>query len=445
MPTFTTLQNKTMSDKITLPALADTNSEDIVTSITTSLGFPRTVLASHDDIENVWGNLVRQIDKVKLEYRHEMLARMVVSIRVGLFSSAVNEMWNTTILALRDKVTNFGLDEANQFLSTTLDEKKFKELKDKELLDICVELGLLGEDSYFFLNHCREIRNKYSSAHPSNQMLDGDELNYFIHQNVKQVLSNDIVFIGFRSDEFMRTLKSNRLGADAQRELTDRIKKTNELQKSAIIKALFGLYVDERNDEFVRQNTLDLSIATWNLFNERAKAELAILYSGYLLLEDTKKQYARNYFEKVDALDILPKDEQVSIISKIIKQLESTHHDINNFYNETAFAERLNNIRKSIPLTIIKDFVYVISLCFVGNSYGTSRSAEIYYKEIIENFTVREIDKLFELRNEDNYLKYRVENSSRCKSKWKELLGLLNSDSIPTKWKDAYNHTLGIK
>ncbi len=146
---------------------------------------------------------------------------MVVAIRVGLFSSAVNEMWNTTIIALRDKVRNFGLDEANQFLTTQLDEKKFGELKDKELLDISVELGLLGEDSYFFLNHCREIRNKYSSAHPSNSMLDGEELNYFIHQNVKQVLSNEIVFVGFRSDEFINTIKGKKLSSDAIGELLD--------------------------------------------------------------------------------------------------------------------------------------------------------------------------------------------------------------------------------
>lgn len=428
----------TKKENILLPALSDIESEDIVTSITESLGFPRNVLAPSEDIENVWSTLKRQINKVKLEYRHEMLARMVVAIRVGLFSSAVNEMWNTTILALRDKVLAFGLNEANQFLTIKLDDRKFKELKDKELLDIAVELGLLSEDSYFFLNHCREIRNNYSSAHPSNQVLDGDELNYFIHQNVKQVLSNEVKFIGFRSDEFIATIKGSKLGEEAQTELSERIRKTNDLQKTAILKALFGIYADEKNDEFVRQNCLDLSRKNWLFFSERAKSELTILYSEYLIQDNTKKQYAKNYFEKVGALEILPKDEQVSIVGKIIKQLESTHFDINNFYNETAFAERLNNLRHQIPLQIIKEFVYVISLCYVGNQYGTSRTATKYYEEIIQNFTVREIDKLFELVEEDNYLRYRTKNFQRCKTKFKSLLNLLNEESIPTKWKDKY-------
>lgn len=428
-----------MPTRINLPALVDVESEDIVTSITTSLNFPRTVLASQDDIETVWGTLKPEINRIKIEYRHEMIARMVVAIRVGLFSSAVNEMWNTTVLVLRDKIRTFGLPEASQFLSITLDDKKFKELKDKELLDISVELGLLGEDSYFFLNHCREIRNNYSSAHPSNAMLDGAELNYFIHQCVKQVLSNEVIFRGFRSDEFFNTIKASKLDKEALDELSERIRRTNDLQKTAILKAIFATYVDEKNDEFVRQNCLDLSRQNWDYFSEQAKAEVVVLFSSYLIQDNTKKQYAKNYFEKVNALDILPKDEQVAIVSKIIKQLESTHFDFNNFYNETAFAERLAGLGKSIPPQIIKDFVYVVSLCFTGNQYGTSSSAEKYYEQIIGNFTVREIDKLFELISEDNYLNYRLKNFRRCKNKFKELLSLLNLESIPTKWKNEYD------
>lgn len=429
-----------MSENINLPQLSDVDTEDIVTTITKSLNFPRTVLASNDDIETVWANLQRQISKVKLEYRHEMLARMAIAIRVGLFSSAVNEMWNTTMLALKGKITVFGLDEANQFLTRDLDEKKFNELKDKEVLDISVELGLLSESSYFFLNHCRDIRNNYSSAHPANQMLDGEELNYFIHQNVKHVLSNEETFVGFRSDDFIKIIKSGKLSADAQKELSDRIKKTNDLQKSAFLKALFGIYVDEHNDEFVRQNCLDLSRKNWVSFSERAKSELVILYGEYLLQENTKKQYAKNFFEKVGALGLLPKSEQVSIVGNIIKQLESTHFELNNFYNETAFAKRLNSLRNDVPAPLAKEFVYVISLCYVGNQYGTSTSAETYYETIIENFTVREIDKLFEVIDEDNYLKYRLDNFARCRRRFKLLLGLLNEESIPTKWKDTYNH-----
>lgn len=270
-------------------------------------------------------------------------------------------------------------------------------------------------------------------------MLDGAELNYFIHQCVKQVLSSEIIFIGFRSDEFIGSISKSKLDKDALRELSDRIRRTNELQKTAILKALFGIYVDERKDEHERQNCLDLSRENWDFFTEQAKSEIVAMFSAYLIQDNTKKQYAKLYFEKVGALSLLPKDEQVSIVSKLIKQLESTHFDFNNFYNETAYAERLAGISKAIPFQIIKDFVYVSSLCYVGNQYGTSSSATPYYEQIISNFTVREIDKLFELIGEDNYLKYRLDNFRRCRAQFKDLLLLLNPESVPSKWKANFD------
>ncbi len=427
------------SDKINLPALNDVDSETIVDQITSSLGFPRNVLASNEEIELVWHPLKKELNSIRLEYRHELLARMVVAIRVGLFSSAVNEMWNTAIIVIRQKIKDFGLEEANQFLAFNLDDRKFKELKDKEVLDIAVELGLLGEDSYFFLNHCREIRNNYSSAHPSNSTLDGTELNYFIHQCVKHVLSNEVKYYGFRSDEFLNSIKGSKLDDDGIDTLSEKIKNTNELQKLAILKALFGIYVNEKNEEFVRQNCLNVSRKNWGYFSERAKSEILVMYSDYLVQDDTKKQYARLFFERVGAIEILPKDQQVSIVRKIIKQLEDAHNGFDNFYNEVPFAERLVNFLKKIPEQIIKEYVYVVSLCFVGNAYGTSRQAEPFYKQMIENFTVREIDKLFELTNEDNYLSHSLKHYYRCKIKFKQLLQLLNSESIPTKWKASYN------
>ena len=127
---------------INLPAISQHNTEDLVKSITSSLDFPRTVLAEEFDIEIVWNSLGRELRMIKPEYRHEILARMLIAIRVGLFSSAVNEIWNTSILAIKKKITSFGLHEAGQLLGKDLSEKKFKELTDKDLLDISIELAI---------------------------------------------------------------------------------------------------------------------------------------------------------------------------------------------------------------------------------------------------------------------------------------------------------------
>jgi len=56
-----------------------------------------------------------------------------------------------------------------------LDDKSFDEaslvdLKDAELLGLCLKLNLISDKDFFFLDQCRATRNSYSVAHPA----DGD-------------------------------------------------------------------------------------------------------------------------------------------------------------------------------------------------------------------------------------------------------------------------------
>jgi len=157
----------------------------------------------------------------------------------------------------------------------------------------------------------------------------------------------------------------------------------------------------------------------------------------------TKKRYSERFFEKVGALDLLPEDKMSSIVLTAIKDLEEAHHGMDNFYNEKPFAERLaTSFEKKIPKPILKKYVYVVALCYVGNQYGTSDSALPFYKQMVENFSLREIEQLFSVITEDNYLKHRIENTVRCKKQFKNLVKLLNAESVPVKNKTAYQKWL---
>ncbi|WP_077210740.1 hypothetical protein [Bacillus dakarensis] len=427
-----------------LPEYSATDIEPVIQSLTSSLGIPREVLATERDIKRVWISLKDTLEDVKLEYRHELLARMVVSIRVGLFSSAVNDMWNTAILALRQKVKSFGYSEAASFLKRDIDEKVLNQMRDKELIDICVSLGFLDDDAYFFVNHCRELRNNFSSAHPSNSMLDGVELDYFMHQCIKHILGNDVQYEGFPVAEFMKTIKEDSLNQQSIEYYAEKIKKANDLQKSSILKLLFVNYVDEDSDEFVRTNCLAIATSTWAEYDNAAIVELLGLYSDYMLKDKVKKrQYAERFFEKVGALEELPKDKLYSIVARALKDLEETHHDLNNFYNERPFAERLSeSFDKKVPNSLLKQYVYVVSLCYVGNGYGTADSAKPYYEKMIRNFSLKEVELLFELVKENNYLHDRLSRHPRCTVQFKNLLKLLEPGAIPLKYKPAYEKVI---
>lgn len=47
-----------------------------------------------------------------------------------------------------------------------------------------------------------------------------------------------------------------------------------------------------------------------------------------------------------------------------------------------------------------------MALCYVGNQNGASNFAVPFYIQMIENFFLREVEQLFSVITEDNYLKY---------------------------------------
>ena len=52
------------------------------------------------------------------------------------------------------------------------DEQKLNEMKDAELLNLCLNFNLISEEAFFFLDQCRNIRNNFSAAHPSISLID---------------------------------------------------------------------------------------------------------------------------------------------------------------------------------------------------------------------------------------------------------------------------------
>ena len=100
-------------------------------------------------------------------------------------------MWNASIVALRDKVRRFGLQVIPQILDDkSFDEASLLDLKDAELLDLCLKLNLITGQDFFFLDQCRAMRNNYSVAHPFIGSLDEDEVITFVSRCQKHALSS---------------------------------------------------------------------------------------------------------------------------------------------------------------------------------------------------------------------------------------------------------------
>jgi len=93
------------------------------------------------------------------------------------------------------------------------------------------------------------------------------------------------------------------------------------------------------------------------------------------LLRHTASQ---RFFEYLGLISLLNESERHSLISSAVHHLSVAHQGMNNFYNETPFAERLKRLSEQgpIPETTQEQYVQVIVSCYIGNGYGVSWAAE---------------------------------------------------------------------
>lgn len=416
----------------TLPDVMD-NTLPSIGDILSSFGLPREVIASNEEIACAWKELPREISRIPSELRDGLVARMCVATSVGLFDGAISYIWNAVILNLRTRAKNFGLGCIAQVLNKKFEEDDLNDLMDSELLNLCHKLELLSEDGYFFLNQCRDIRNNFSSAHPSIAQIDDRELVNFISRCCKYGISSDYTLQGIQIADFITTIKSGKLSQDTIDAWCEKLHNTFPAQRSLLIPMLHGIYCDPDSKEHARINALSICEGVRNLFDSTIESALIDQHNGYIAkgIEERMKA-SRIYFQKLNLLDLLTGTEKHSIIRAACSALFRVHQGFDNFYNEPPFAKNLYELtaHTRIPPTTQEEYVQTVSTCYVGNPYGVSHAAIPYYTKMIENFSPKEIEILLEIPRSNTIVADRIKNNANCLSRYFEALELIDDDSF---------------
>ena len=426
---------------INLPAVV-TQTSPVIKALTEALKVPREILATDEEIEGAWRNLPRVLKKVPPQLRTEGLAKMCVAVAVGLFDSAINYVWNSAIIELREKIKRFGLPVVQQVIGdSNFDNKALIDLKDAELIELCLKLNLINEDGYFFLDQCRDIRNNFSAAHPTIGKIDDSEFISFLNRCAKYALGDENNPVGVDIQAFMSAIRGGKF-TDAQKdEWCRRLAETHDAQRGLLFGTLQGIFCDSSSSEEARVNSLKILRTFKNNFTPQMKSSLIDRHQEYGAKgDDTRHKASQILFEKLGLLSLLSDSERHSVISNACKKLFSVHQAFDNFYNEPPFAERLISLSKqgAIPDTAKSEFVTVVATCAVGNPYGVSHAAIPFYHEMIRNFTPAEIEILLNLPASRTVVGNRLGLYERCKRRFKEIIGLIDSNSVPTSTKGLY-------
>ncbi|MBH0032427.1 hypothetical protein I6F10_16555 [Pseudoalteromonas sp. SWYJZ98] len=417
-----------------LPALAE---------LTASLGIPRNVLASSEEIEYAWKDLPRELREIPNDLRGELIARMCVAVSTGLFDGAMNYAWNAAILQLRQKIRNFGLAVVAQIQQSDFEERHLSELQDSRLLELCLKLNIINEDGFFFLDQCRDVRNNFSAAHPTMGTVNDREFTTFLNRCVRYALADSSSPKGVDIGSFISAVKGPRFNLNQCNIWIERLQETHDAQRQMLLNMVHGIYCDPATPEPSRLNSLDICHGLKDQLTSTVRSELINNHSEYVAkgLED-KHVASLQFFEKLGLLGILNESEQHTVFSRAIDRLWNAHNGMNNFYNEAPFAERLLELSQqgAIPETVQEQFVQTVGSCRTGNGYGVANNAVSYYNKIIQGFSPREIATLIRSAGDNsNPLGRRIRNYSSCKRNFKSLLNLIDASSVPSGVKTAYD------
>lgn len=314
----------TKIDKVKLPSVIDVT-EDALIALTAALGVPRDVLNSNDEIAAAWANLPRQLQRISPAQRSELHLRMCVAVATGLFDSAINYAWNSAILELREKVRRFGLNVVSQINGGAFDEKGLIELKDADLLSLCLKLNLITEDGFFMLDQCRAVRNNFSSAHPTMGRIDDAEFLNFLSRCVRYALSDERNPKGVDTQALLKAVKAERFSDEQEEEWEKRLKETHDAQRELIVSTLHGLYCDPAPSQEARLNALDLCKRVKDNFSPAVTSELINRHSDYVAHGDSKRRKAsETFFVELGLLKLLSEADQHTLVSNACRQLWST-------------------------------------------------------------------------------------------------------------------------
>jgi hypothetical protein len=408
----------------------------MLASLTKALGVERTILPSDDQIAHLWTNLPRLIEKIPPEHRSETIVRMCVAVAAGLFDSAVNYAWNAAVIELRNKVRRFGLPVIPQILDSDFDEAKLLDLKDAELLSLCLKLNLITEDGYFLLDQNRDIRNNFSAAHPTMGSLDEYEFLNFLNRCGSHALTNEKNPRGVDIKAFIAAIKASGFTTDQAALWVTRLTDTFDAQREALFGTLHGIFCDPASGEQSRQNALAIFSPFKTLLSPKSQSELVDRHQEYKAKGDEKRSKASSqFFEKLGLLQLLGDSELHAIFTNASANLLGVHNAMNNFYNEPPFARRLAEIvaGSAVPASAQYTVVEAVTTCAVGNPYGISNAAMSYYFQMIRSFSPNEVALLLNFGSlGKTMVGQRIKAYPSCRKRYAQLVKLISPSSVPT-------------
>ena len=394
-------------------------------------------------LSNGWDNIKLAIRE---DYRQNpIIDKAKIACEAGLNDAAINYIWELTMYDLYRKVFSYGIDYFSSAINWTgaplRTVEDLREVKDYQIISGAYALGILLPEAHFHLQHCREIRNNFSTAHYPIGEVDNIELLNFVKNCIKYVLTFDLPRPGLQIKDLLSQMSAEKL---------DDVDKTMLMIegqalkiRGAIMHSLFSQFIKQDCDPNLKNNIKELAPRIWKTLDDEIRSNVAIRYTS---LNDVKSndeaKEAKEFLTMVGGIGYIPEDNRAIIFSNAAQKYLDAHFGWDNFYKEPTYAKELLALGTEVPMMALKIYVRSIIMSFVGNGYGISDNAQLYNKKMLEGLSQSGVDMVFKLFDEDLDLIW-IMTYVRTAARMHLLMDILKEKTISPEYNIIFKYYIG--
>jgi hypothetical protein len=277
-------------------------------------------------------------------------------------------------------------------LSTAEDLSK---LEDWELIRGCHLTGVLSDIGFRHLDYIRNMRNWASAAHPNQNELTGLQLISWLETCIREVIGREPAGPVIEVRRLLNNIRTAILTANDIAPISTNIDLLPRDLATSVLRTIFGMYTDPAMAATAKNNIRLIAPHVWRVAPDETKFEIGLKFTTFAANADiSRRDAAREFLVIVNGLTYLPPDTLALELDEKIQNLFNAHIGMNNFYNEVPHAKILATYVPEtgvIPDAVRLPYVKTLTMCRIGNGYGTSWDAKPYYDRLMARFREPEI------------------------------------------------------
>ena len=322
--------------------------------------------------------------------------KIVTAFENNMFDMVVEYAWNRAIKKLEERLEVFGLEFIAEMLGLEYLES-IDSVSNKEKINLAFELGMIDKTAKMKLSQANEKINHFMSNDSEDELSFIDSLSIML-DITQYILGNNIDVNSIEFKQFREKLKTHIfLNTDKEVEL---LKSSPYFFIKTTIRTILNLIknTDVTEKSKILNNAIIFINALWNNLFIEDKKNIGRTYAQSI--NDGDKDVFKTFstiLDKVQGYDYVPETTRSNAYIKVAKSYISAHYQMNNFYNEPAYATKLNNMGTLIPDFALGECLEAVLLSVIGNYYGVSGSAQDSNKKLLKKVTYEQWKEFFSI------------------------------------------------